>query len=126
MKKYSKSNHRRCSIKNVFCAKAFFLVKLLEACSFFKKETLKRRFLSHRTPPGDCLWYSDASSCSLNCNLILSLQFVTINFTFSLLWVVTVVHDSVSYFKSHFPRPLIKKNNSKAQYSKNSYSQLSQ
>ena len=105
MKSYRKrTNHWMCSLK-----KWSYLAKLIwkrlwqslffnevaslrpEPCNFIKKRLCQRCFSVNfekllRTPSRDCFWYSYASSCNIN----LSLQFVTINFTFSLLRVLTL------------------------------------
>ena len=105
MKTYSKSNHRWCSIKTVFsnisqnswentCTKASLLIKFPEVCNFIKKETLAQippcefceifkniSFTEH-------LWVSASDNLMqvvVIYNLNLSLQFVKINYTFSLL-----------------------------------------
>ena len=114
MKTYSKSNHRRCSIKKVSlnisrnlqentCVKASFLLKLHEA--FIEKETLAQVFFCEfcdifKNPFLTENLRVTASDLRMQvvviCNLNLSLIFVTINFAFSFLWVFTLAHPSKS------------------------------
>ena len=143
MKIYSKSNRRWCSIKtkyftkfigNVF-AKAFFLIKLPQACNFFKKETLAQVFLCKfweifkNTFLNEHIWVT-ANDIRMQVvviyNLSLSLHFVTINFAFfssvsfhtaacfKVAWIAASIYFSVGSFLATPSRPLLKKNNIKA------------
>ena len=75
------------------CTKAFLLIKLPEAWDFIKKETLAQVFSVNfakflRTPFSQDILRVTALDILMQItiyNVNLSLQFVTINFTFSLL-----------------------------------------